>query len=149
MKVWYWPPGSNWRTAACTVSEFELEEMERSLREFEQWSKATMASWFYISFASAERGHLGSTVVEAENTAGAIEVAAAHGLNPGGEAEIIPIPDAKADLPELIPLRYRLASKAELLATGKFGSIRDVAAADRPKSVHVCEQCNNDVPHKH
>jgi len=37
MKVYYWPPGSNWRNATCTVSEFELAEMERNIRQTERW----------------------------------------------------------------------------------------------------------------
>jgi hypothetical protein len=34
--VYYWPPGSNWRTATCTVSELELEQMERDIRHREK-----------------------------------------------------------------------------------------------------------------
>jgi hypothetical protein len=33
--VYYWPPGSNWRTAACTVSDLELEQMEGEIRKLE------------------------------------------------------------------------------------------------------------------
>jgi hypothetical protein len=94
-------------------------------------------SWFYISFATRE-GHRGSTVVQAADAAGALVEANRRGLNPGGEAQIVPVPPANNEHPDIIPLRNRLASKAELMARGA------IRGGYHENSEVVCEQCNTE-----
>jgi hypothetical protein len=98
-----------------------------------------MTRWFYISFARAkvDGGFLGATVVQAKNSAGAFAEATRRGLNPGGEAQIIPVPPENIEHPDIVPLRNRLASKAELLARGgvKGGGYHE-------NSEVVCQDCN-------
>lgn len=97
-----------------------------------------MTSWFYISFALPKNkgGHLGSTVVEATSPAGALIEASRRGLNPGGEAQIIPVPPERSEHPDLVPIRNRLASKTELMARGGYkGGYHENSAV-------VCEPCN-------
>jgi hypothetical protein len=93
--------------------------------------------WFYISFAKAKKdgGHLGSTVVEAADAFGALAEATRRGLNPGGEAQIIPVPPEKTEHSQVVSLRNRLASKAELMA----GPTR---SGYHQNSEVVCEDCN-------
>lgn len=99
-------------------------------------------TWFYLSFASElAKCHLGSTVVEATDRQHALQVARVHGVNPGGEVLMEAIPADQADLPELVMLRYRLWSKRDLLATGKFGTAKDLGI----EGPIVCEGCNADA----
>lgn len=100
-------------------------------------------SWFYISFAT-KAGHRGSTVVEAADEKSAIAVATMRGLCPGGEAMIHQIPPEKVDHPDVVPLRYRLASKAELMARGAGATVGRLADAS-----YVCEDCIAGRPHVH
>lgn len=99
--------------------------------------------WFYISFASHARGHLGSTVVEASDEKNAIGVATARGINPGGEAMIQRITKKQNKLPIIESLRYRLLSKEELKVQGavRIGRLKSAA--------YACELCNTGVPHEH
>lgn len=100
--------------------------------------------FFYISFAvtGKKHGHLGSTVVEAEDAQSAHAVATKLGLNPGGEAMIVPVP-ADANTTELRWLHNKLRSKAELAARGPISRGRQRGAS------YVCELCNTGVPHEH
>jgi hypothetical protein len=95
-------------------------------------------TWFYISFAKAKKdgGHLGSTVVEASDPDGALAEATRRGLNPGGEAQIIPVPARNNNHPEIVPLRNRLVSKAELARTG------GIRGGYHKNSSVVCQECN-------
>lgn len=95
-------------------------------------------TWFYISFARAKSqgGFLGGTVIEADSVSGALAEANRRGLNPGGEAQIVPVPPNKIDDPSIVALRNRLAGKDELLARGKTrGGYHERASV-------VCEDCN-------
>jgi hypothetical protein len=94
--------------------------------------------WFYISFAlpKSQGGFLGATVVQAQNAPAALEWATRRGLNPGGEAQIIPIPPERAHHPEVVPLRNRLVSKEEIMARGKVGH------GYHQNAEVVCADCN-------
>jgi hypothetical protein len=98
--------------------------------------------WFYISFAS-EAGHLGSTVVEANDEDSALAIATKRGLNPGGEAMIVPVPAKFADKPGTVWMRYRLCSEAEMMAHGP------VSHGRQKNATYVCELCNAGVSHTH
>jgi hypothetical protein len=95
-------------------------------------------SWFYISFArpKSQGGFLGGTVVQADDAAGALAEATRRGLNPGGEAQIIPVPPNRTEHPDLVALRNRLAGKAELLARGA------TVGAQHEAAEFVCDDCN-------
>lgn len=101
-------------------------------------------TWFYLSFVN-EGAHRGSTVVEAANRLEALLVASRHDCNPGGQAMIAPIPADKVELPEVVALRYLLWQKDALLATGKFGRLKDMKpGADKSAAADfVCEECND------
>jgi hypothetical protein len=95
-------------------------------------------TWFYISFAraKAEGGFLGGTVVQADDALSALTEATRRGLNPGGEAQIIRVPDANVENPTIVALRNRLASKAELSARGENrGGYHEAGEV-------VCKICN-------
>jgi len=94
--------------------------------------------WFYISFGSFEHGHLGSTVVQAADVAGALAEATARGLNPGGEAQIIPVPPERSEHPDLVAIRNRLANKHELMGRGA------TARVYHENAEVVCEECNDE-----
>jgi hypothetical protein len=94
-----------------------------------------MTRWFYISFASLG-GHLGSTVVQADDVDGAFAEATARGLNPGGEAQIVPVPTDRSEHPDLVAIRNRLVSKAELMQRGAISS------GYHEDAEVVCEDCN-------
>jgi hypothetical protein len=97
-----------------------------------------MIPWFYISFAraKADGGFLGGTVVQADDAPSALAEATRRGLNPGGEAQIIRVPDENIEQPTVVALRNRLASKAELLARGEHrGGYHERAQV-------VCDDCN-------
>jgi hypothetical protein len=93
--------------------------------------------WFYISFAT-ENNHLGSTVVQAADAADALAKASQRGLNPGGEAQIVPVPPKNNEHPEIVPLRNRLVSKAELMARGA------TRRGYHENSKIVCQSCNEE-----
>ena len=78
-----------------------------------------MTTLFYISFATDE-GFRGATVVEAMDEFDAIATTTVLGINPGGEAVIIELPQ---DLPpetraQMLCYKDRLVSKEELMADG-------------------------------
>lgn len=98
----------------------------------------TQTQWFYISFANKKAGHLGSTVVAATGSAGALAEATSRGLNPGGEAMVVPVPPDRSDHPQLVFLRNRLANKAELLAAGGFNR------GYHENADVICDDCNQD-----
>ena len=101
-----------------------------------------MSTWFYISFArtKAEGGHLGSTVVQATNAESALVEATRRGLNPGGEAQIVPVPPDRNEHPDLVRCRNRLVSKAELMAASDGYS-----RGYHENSAVVCEECTRFV----
>lgn len=75
-----------------------------------------MTLW-YISFAD-KLGFRGATVVKSASANGALATATARGLNPGGEAWIIPVPqDADAD-PGVLAMYNHLLSAQECAAIG-------------------------------
>jgi hypothetical protein len=97
-----------------------------------------MSALFYISFASLKDGFLGGTVVEANDSAGALREATRLGLNPGGEAQIIRVPDDNVGNPSIIALRNRLADRNELMTQrGGYVGVR------HPRGEFVCDDCNN------
>jgi hypothetical protein len=102
-----------------------------------------MTSWFYISFARAKRdgGFLGATVVAAEDVVDAFEKTKACGLNPGGEAQVIPIPPERAELPEIVALRNRLVGREELIAISN-GDV--TIGAYHENAEVICADCNDD-----
>ncbi len=77
--------------------------------------------WFYLSFASKEK-FLGGCIVEARSAEEAPRVAAAHGINPGGEVLVIPSPEP--DRPGPLPT-YRLLSRAEMGDGSTMAGLRD------------------------
>jgi hypothetical protein len=92
--------------------------------------------WFYISFAD-RKGFRGGTVVQAKDAPGALAEATKRGLNPGGEAQIIRVPNANIENPNIVALRNRLADRNEML-TQREGH----AGMRHPKGTFVCDDCN-------
>lgn len=65
--------------------------------------------WWYLSFATKEKGWLGAVIVKARGMTTAIQLSHRMGINPGGEvgAQLCPVdPPAAA--------QYRLLDKADL-----------------------------------
>lgn len=100
--------------------------------------------YFYISFATGA-GFLGATIVKADDAQDALVEASFRGLNPGGEAMIIEVPDRIEAEPDFKMLFNRLASRAELAASGARRK------ADLPPALNetiedaaefVCADCN-------
>lgn len=101
---------------------------------------------FYISFATDD-ALLGATVVEAANEAGAFIVATARGLNPGGQAAMLAVPDDLTDdeTKEMLSYLNRLVGKDEIRANG------GARLKDTPQQIQdrfeeqatvVCNDCN-------
>lgn len=81
-----------------------------------------MTKWFYLSFATEETW-LGATVVAAESSTDAFDIACARKLNPGGEVTIIEIPWAqltKKERVSLLSYEGRLVSRTELMDNGGY-----------------------------
>lgn len=72
---------------------------------------------YYISFAT-ETEFLGTTVVEGVSENNALEVATNNGLNPGGQAAILCVPEQCYELPDVAPLKYKLFNKEQMKALG-------------------------------
>jgi len=89
--------------------------------------------FWYISFATRYRP-LGATVVYAASAEAALVKATKFGLNPGGEAAILPVPDARVT--EAMVMLNRLVSADEILNNGGH------QAPARPDAV-VVPQHNN------
>jgi hypothetical protein len=87
---------------------------------------------FYLSFAD-DTGSLGGTIVEAENNMSAVREATRLGINPGGEAAIIRVPEPYP--PHLLGYLNRLVSREELLRDGGRKLSNECALI-------VCEECN-------
>lgn len=104
---------------------------------------ARTARW-YISFAASD-GFRGATVVEANDEKGAFSEATMRGLNPGGEAKILRIPDANYDTTDTRRMLNRLAGKLEMMANGGQ-RLGDLPSSVRERFDHdticVCEDCN-------
>lgn len=73
-----------------------------------------MGLW-YISFAD-EDGFRGATVVEAFSSQAALAVASERGLNPGGQAGILPVPEPMPPL--ALSYLNRLVGEDELIRNG-------------------------------
>lgn len=101
-------------------------------------------TYFYISFANGEK-FLGATVIQADSVEHSIEVATANGLNPGGEAAIIEVPQDYEPTPNMLGMIGRLVSKEELVADGgkRHGdlSAEEQARFEADANI-VCEDCN-------
>jgi hypothetical protein len=83
--------------------------------------KANRTRWFYLSFVGDE-GFRGGCVVQAANNIDAVTVATELGINPGGDAFMVPCPDNE---PGRLPVN-RLLSKEELDGPGKtLGELED------------------------
>jgi hypothetical protein len=97
---------------------------------------------WYISFADAEKFR-GVTVVEASSAEEAFFVACERGLNPGGEAMILPVPPPYPD----DALRYlnRLVDQDELVRDGatkrKDLDPQTLELVDS-HATRVCADCN-------
>lgn len=100
---------------------------------------------FYILFAT-DKKFLGATVVDAENSTQALQVATEKGLNPGGEAMVIAVPKESEKAPELVAIQDRLAGEEEMMGAGgkKVGGLddddMDVLDASQPDI--ICQDCN-------
>lgn len=109
-------------------------------------------SYFYISFASEERGFLGATVVKAADPKRALRTASRLGLNPGGEAAIFRWPPEDEGNTEMRSMLNRLVGKEELLAGGgkrKADLSEEMQERFDHEAAFVCEMCNAGLPHEH
>jgi len=100
--------------------------------------------YFYISFATDE-GFLGATVVRATDADGALSVASEKGLNPGGEAMIVEVPEQAESEPDMLAMIDRLVGKNEMLANGgtRHGDLSpEKRAAIEAAADRVCQSCN-------
>lgn len=101
---------------------------------------------FYISFATDD-GFLGATVIAARSATNALTVASAKGLNPGGVAAILPVPDniPAAGRAEMLSYHNRLVTKAELMSRGavRLGDLpNDMQDKFRDHATTVCKDHN-------
>lgn len=74
-------------------------------------------TYWYISFATDDL-FLGATVVEAADGDSALEVATSRGLNPGGQAAIVEVPEEAESHADMKMLLNRLVKRQEMLASG-------------------------------
>ena len=79
---------------------------------------------YYISFAT-DTEFLGSTVVEGITETQALQIATNNDLNPGGQAAILEIPRELYEAPDIVPLKYKLLNKEQMIALGakRHGSL--------------------------
>lgn len=103
--------------------------------------------YWYISFAKskADGGFQGATVVEAANAANALTVATLRGLNPGGEAAILEVPEDKEREPDVLPMRNKLLTKEQMLQAEakRLGDLpTNMQNLFENMSSFVCERCN-------
>jgi hypothetical protein len=99
-----------------------------------------MGLW-YISFAD-DGGFRGATVVEAKDAKSALAEATRRGINPGGEAKMLPAPD----IAEAKAMLNRLVLEDEMRALGHVKAKElapDVADAFDAAAEHVCQDCNS------
>lgn len=102
---------------------------------------------FYISFATDE-AFLGATVVSAPAPELAVRVATMLGLNPGGQAAVLPAfhPEmSQNSRDELASYKGRLVGADELMGNGarKLGEMSDdVQQGFASVATMVCEDCN-------
>ena len=101
-------------------------------------------SRFYISFAN-DSEFLGGTVVEASSAEDALTEATRRGLNPGGQAAVLLIPQEVEKDAEMSALFNTLRTADEMLAFGAEKvinlDIQEKAAFEDQASV-VCDDCN-------
>jgi hypothetical protein len=100
--------------------------------------------YFYFSFAS-EKGFLGAVVVEAEDTESAIAEVNRRGLNPGGEALILPFPEGSEGT-EGLPVN-RLISREEIVDARRVGDLSEEEQSEI-EGTRVCEECNEEARRK-
>ncbi len=101
-----------------------------------------MAAKWYISFVGDD-GFRGATVVEASSPEDALAAATERGLNPGGEAAIVPVPVPTP--PDALRYLNRLVGKDELIADGgaRHGDLPEEKRALFDHLVtKVCADCN-------
>jgi len=94
---------------------------------------------YWISFATV-KNFLGAVIIEADGALEAVKLAAARGLNPGGEALILDIPEkhhshARRHMNHL----YRDRAEVQRL----FGPSGTNEEAAEVGAVTVCEKCNS------
>lgn len=103
---------------------------------------------FWISFASEAFGALGAIILEADSATHALARTKELGINPGGEAKIIPMPADEPEL-DLFP-REALISPSELRYRGYRSQLQmseteraEIRRIDREIGVvTLCEDCN-------
>lgn len=106
---------------------------------------------YWISFAG-DQGLLGVVLVDADDAAAALEAATAGGVNPGGEALVLPLPVAD-DNPQAV--LTRALPRLTLLSTDDIeaASVRCSHASEMSDAGHaalrdfaelvVCDDCND------
>jgi len=95
---------------------------------------------FYLSFATNNEC-LGATVVEARNPTHALMLTHAKGINPGGEAMILEVPDDRIESDVTKACLNKLLSFEQLQAYGAV-KLKDVLDFLKPDADFVCEDCN-------
>jgi hypothetical protein len=92
---------------------------------------------FYLSFAS-EHGFLGACIIEAANGPEALAITHELGINPGGEALILPTPAG-----ETPPFpQNRLLSREELGEGATLGETQRMGLQPPAGTLFVCEDDN-------
>ena len=107
-------------------------------------------TYWYISFATDD-GFLGATVVEGNSAKSALAAATLRGLNPGGEAAILEVPPESESSPDVVAMKNRLVSEAEMLAMGGIKGENlpaEINAVWNMEIDVVCEHCNT-TPTRH
>lgn len=102
---------------------------------------------FYISFADDEAGFLGAVFVEGRDGGDALRVAHRRGINPGGEAMIVPLvlenlTDKHADA--IRRMQNRLLDRDELVCT--FGPNRMDKLTDEEKAAIPAVPATQNLP---
>lgn len=102
-------------------------------------------SLFYISF-STETDFLGATIVSGLHEDDALIQATKKGLNPGGQAAIILIPQEALGSPDVNIMSDRLMSKEDMIK--EIPSVRYADMSEEQQAlfevnaVVICEKCN-------
>lgn len=100
--------------------------------------------WFYISFADDVR-FFGATTVMASSPEDALGKATAMGLNPGGEAAILEVPEEAWGEPDFIAMKNRLVRRDEMMTNGgaRLADLpADAQEAINDAATKVCGDCN-------
>lgn len=100
---------------------------------------------WYISFVEDET-FAGATVVEAVSAEHAIMVATARGLNPGGEALVIEVPEEAEDEPDVQAMRNVLFNKEQMTTQGgrRLADLPDeMQDVIEQEATMICGKCND------